>query len=484
MNSGQSTPTPTIKTRLTISDTPSTSPRCAPPSDGCGNKTYWSQTKCSCTIVENSTHEYPSWYLTDDSNTVVSDRLLYESTQTKECIKVKLSEDEYEMYRYKKPVSETDRMSLKNLENTIASCWKNAQSPAPSTSDKDEPEDQKHPSEKEKCLLDVLDQQAYTAIQVGIRNPSFQERSLFEQCYGKIEPDETEYLTDSDTISDTTTSCLKEALGDAYESAIQGTAHVPPLLQKQVDTCFGIEQKPFSQEKRYTVSATVRTCLVESLGEDTFESIRTGQNQPSVQEKEITKHCFEQINDTQEKFLPPPVEMVPFIDEDPHEIAIVYRSDSSEESTKNIFSQNEPIVLRGNGPPHSLVSIYLYSEPIVVTTTTDENGEWIYELTKPLSNEKHIAYATVKTKTGRVVRSSVFDFTVVAAEEIGPQQFVAVSTMSEVAQNRFIQTAGTLVAGAIAVILGIAGIVYLFFKSRNKKEDDHPDINAPGGKQE
>ena len=75
------------------------------------------------------------------------------------------------------------------------------------------------------------------------------------------------------------------------------------------------------------------------------------------------------------------------------------------------------VTFEGKGPPNTPVYIYIYSEPIVITTKTDENGEWVYELNQPLKGEKHVAYATVKDTSGKIVRSSVFDFTVVAANE-------------------------------------------------------------------
>jgi len=143
------------------------------------------------------------------------------------------------------------------------------------------------------------------------------------------------------------------------------------------------------------------------------------------------------------------------------------------------------VIFKGKGLPSSSVAIYLYSEPIVVTTKTDENGDWIYELNQPLEEEKHVAYATVRTESGNDVRSSVFSFQVLAAENIGDlPQLLDESTANET-QKRFVRYALTV----IPIGLIVAFILLKFSHKRglkdrelrgNKRPKEQAPVDPPG----
>lgn len=71
----------------------------------------------------------------------------------------------------------------------------------------------------------------------------------------------------------------------------------------------------------------------------------------------------------------------------------------AEKSLKNI-------VFRGKGLPNSFVTLYIFSDPIVVTTRTNQNGEWEYVFDRELSDGRHEVYVAVVGSAGKVVAKS------------------------------------------------------------------------------
>ena len=65
------------------------------------------------------------------------------------------------------------------------------------------------------------------------------------------------------------------------------------------------------------------------------------------------------------------------------------------------------ILISGKALPNTFVTIYIYSsQPTVVITKTDENGNWSYLLDKPLEDGEHEVYATVTDNRGKISSKS------------------------------------------------------------------------------
>ncbi|MDO8521381.1 MAG: Ig-like domain-containing protein [bacterium] len=64
------------------------------------------------------------------------------------------------------------------------------------------------------------------------------------------------------------------------------------------------------------------------------------------------------------------------------------------------------MMLVGKAPANSFVTIFIYSEPIVVTIKTDAYGSWTYTLDKELSDGSHEVFAAVTDTEGRVLAKS------------------------------------------------------------------------------
>ncbi len=72
------------------------------------------------------------------------------------------------------------------------------------------------------------------------------------------------------------------------------------------------------------------------------------------------------------------------------------------------FIQSE---ITGYGLPNSFVTLYIYSEPIVVTVRTGDDGSFSYTFTKELKDGEHAVYAALTNNNGEiVVRSTPFRF--------------------------------------------------------------------------
>ena len=313
------------------------------------------------------------------------------------------------------------------------------------------------PIEAEKCLIKALGETTYREISQGKRAPSYKDHLYFEQCYGKVTPDSVKYLTDDQSMPSTTDGCLKGILGtDLYNKIKSGQANVPNDLRRKVDRCFGVDPQPFQEAGVYKIPEEIGSCLKNSVSEARFNEISSGA-EPTSEEEVKAKSCFSKLNKDQVKFLPPPPEQIPYLDSNPDIVNVKeFTQETQTVKGKNIGGK---VKFSGKAPPNTEVYIYIFSEPIVVTTKTDENGDWVYELNQPLTGEKHIAYATVRSDEGTTVRSQVFDFTVQAApgnSEV--QQFLEEESATNV-QKKFLYFSAIvlivcafLVSSAVAVI--------------------------------
>ncbi len=60
----------------------------------------------------------------------------------------------------------------------------------------------------------------------------------------------------------------------------------------------------------------------------------------------------------------------------------------------------------GKALPNSLVTLYIYSDPIVVVVKTDANGNWTYDLDSTLADGNHQVYVAATDSLGRVTAQS------------------------------------------------------------------------------
>ena len=435
---------------------------CTAPVSGCGTNSYWDSYSCSC-------KNYYPYYQQENY-----DRLAYESSERITCVKNLLNQYEFDRLRYFIPTSSQEQEEIYKLGDKVKSCWGyTSESSTGTTSQTAKP-----PIENEACLLEKLGETAYKDIYYGVRQPTHEEHLLFEKCYGKTPVSSVTYYTSDTKLSKEVDGCLRYSLGSSYSKVKAGQIDVPYEQREQVNRCFGVNPQPFEEGRVYKIPDDIKSCLQESIGEARFNEISSGGSNPSDEEKKKGETCFAELHKDQLKFLPPPPEQVPFLETDPNVIGFAnFKQETKKVKNTTIGGK---VTFEGKGPPNTPVYIYIYSEPIVITTKTDENGEWVYELNQPLKGEKHVAYATVKDTSGKIVRSSVFDFTVVAANE-KTVQLLQEEVVSEKEQNRFIKYAAiTLAVGLILVVVLQIRHFLRFSKKLGVNKDSSSGIPGKG----
>ncbi|PIZ62990.1 hypothetical protein COY16_03125 [Candidatus Roizmanbacteria bacterium CG_4_10_14_0_2_um_filter_39_13] len=126
----------------------------------------------------------------------------------------------------------------------------------------------------------------------------------------------------------------------------------------------------------------------------------------------------------------------------------------------------QTVLMQGRATPNTVVTILIYSNPIVVTVQADENGVWKYTLEEPLEAGEHTAYVVVPQEDGTQVRSAINTFIVppvyASAEDGLSLQQVRVPESSTI--RNFIVIAILLILDAIAILLFV-------YRIKNKKKE-------------
>lgn len=81
------------------------------------------------------------------------------------------------------------------------------------------------------------------------------------------------------------------------------------------------------------------------------------------------------------------------------QVVEVVKNDKGEERASKIE-------FRGRGLPNSIVTLYIYSSPIVVSVKTDNNGLWTYTLDQELEDGTHEIHVAIVDSTGKISAKS------------------------------------------------------------------------------
>ncbi|MBU2579141.1 hypothetical protein KKA09_03430 [Patescibacteria group bacterium] len=134
------------------------------------------------------------------------------------------------------------------------------------------------------------------------------------------------------------------------------------------------------------------------------------------------------------------------------------------------FSLKEKrIKIEGKGIPNSFVTIYVYSQPLVLTTKVDAEGNFAYVLDKPLPEGVHRVYVAITNNQGKIKeRSEVFNFlkTSTAVAAIAPPIFP-----EEVASpaERLYGVYTLLVVSIVILSLGLSLVIIDILLRRKRK---------------
>lgn len=133
---------------------------------------------------------------------------------------------------------------------------------------------------------------------------------------------------------------------------------------------------------------------------------------------------------------------------------------------------SDKIKLSGKGPANEILTVYIYSTPIVLTVKTDSEGNWSYILDNDLEDGKHEVYVTVTGSDGKIIEKSqpiAFMKTAQATTILPASEADAAMRAQSPTQLWYKNSIFSFVLIAV-VGLVVAVIVIGFYKHRSNKE--------------
>lgn len=227
-----------------------------------------------------------------------------------------------------------------------------------------------------------------------------------------------------------------------------------------------------SLQSRFTIDGNplpeqVEDCIVEKVGQDVYDRLNAGER-PRFSEYKLFARCLALVDDIV------PATIAPV---DPIAIEQVKVADEELLATQSIVNKTIPsdsgeqlaIELSGVAEPNSDVLIYVFSDPLVLSTVADSNGNWSYILSNPLEPGEHEVYAVVESGDGIVQRSNALSFIVGTAEasadnpsgaslELTSSITPSLSSDDQDSRNRNVfifAAAAVIIAGALTLLGGI-----------------------------
>jgi hypothetical protein len=103
----------------------------------------------------------------------------------------------------------------------------------------------------------------------------------------------------------------------------------------------------------------------------------------------------------------------------------------------------------GKAKPNTLVTLYIFSNPVIAAVESDAQGNWSYEREKSLDSGKHSAFATIYDE-GVTRRSNVTEFYIAKSANTGRSLVLAKSTTQRFYPYAYVL--GTAIIVAIVVV--------------------------------
>lgn len=220
------------------------------------------------------------------------------------------------------------------------------------------------------------------------------------------------------------TKKVQQALSNVTEPAMEAVGDnekAKQAIQQRVQRASGEVKKQLSELKGfYSRTKDQRRKKLEQLLEDSdddglnnWEEIKIGTD-PSVSDSDGDGYL-----DSVEKkkgFDPlDPSSADKIIYETPKEskapVTDTYQVKSVKLGEEEDDEEEKKLIIEGKGLPNSFVTIYVYSEPVVLVTKTNKEGNFVYTLDKQLTEGSHQVYVAVTDNTGEIVeRSEMFSF--------------------------------------------------------------------------
>lgn len=217
----------------------------------------------------------------------------------------------------------------------------------------------------------------------------------------------------------------------------------------------------------------LKDCVLLKLGDERYKAISSGESRPTATEFASINQCFSTRNFVLPSgFVPVPPSQVK---DKPESKDISVKSPVNESS-----GSTTKLKFQGKAKPNTLVLLYVYSEPLVLSTTSDSNGDWSYALEDPLQPGNHEIYAVVDKGDGTYQRSSVFDFAIAKAEASpsNPKSYsLKLSTIQPTAKDTA-KSSLLYIVGIIVLVAAMLGVVAFVFMKKQKKAAVTPVVTS------
>jgi len=215
------------------------------------------------------------------------------------------------------------------------------------------------------------------------------------------------------------------------------------------------------------------SCLLNRLSTNDYDNIINKQHRLSYEQFKAVRSCFAQ------RLYIIPVNLAPL---PPDEVEKTQQTKElmikqAENVPSELVNDVEALKLSGSSTPNSEVMIYLFSEPLVVTTQAGDNGEWSYTLENPLEPGDHSAYV-VTEQNGSFVRSASFPFTIAqaAASEANPNGYSLALVNSTDSNSTLLYIASALAA---VLIVSLVLARFVWFRTNTPTSIDTKSVDAP-----
>jgi hypothetical protein len=141
-----------------------------------------------------------------------------------------------------------------------------------------------------------------------------------------------------------------------------------------------------------------------------------------------------------------------------------------------VEQESDVISFKGRALPNSFITLYIYSNPVVVTVKTDEDGNWSYVLSKELEDGNHEVYAAVTDNTGKITSKSkplAFIKTAQAIQLMDDNRELSQinSTLSPIENEKNKLLIFVISISIFSLISAIVSIVLLIKNNREKLDD-------------
>ncbi len=251
--------------------------------------------------------------------------------------------------------------------------------------------------------------------------------------------------------SGSTTTNDGQSSGGTSTSTDQGSTTDKPT---DTQTTTPTTQKELIQ-KAFQSDASTRQCISDKIGADTLNKIEVEGRRPTAEQFKLFLICY-----SRQKYVLPSV-IAPVAPEKVKEIKESSKIKLNKPRNAPVLnlengSFKEALVFSGTAEPNSVVLLYVFSEPLVLATTADDDGNWSYSVEDPLEPGEHEVYALVEKGDGEYERSSLSSFVVQTAEatESNPNGY-SLALKSEptiAASNRSVNLYVAATVGVFAIV--------------------------------